>query len=423
MSEGIRASLTRQYALFTGALLLACAPPDARSAANASADSAATVLPGVDVLLRDSLSLLQNQRTGLITNHTGLTRDGRTSIDALAAAPGVSLVALFAPEHGIRGQAAPGERVDSSRDSITGLPIRSLYAETRKPTPEMLTDIDVLLFDIQDIGTRYYTYVWTMALAMQAAAQNAKRFIVLDRPNAIGGEAVQGNVLDSAYSSFVGLYPVPMRHGMTAGELARMINAEYNLGADLVVIPAEGWRRSQWFDDTGLPWVAPSPNMPDIESAAHYPGTCLFEGTNLSVGRGTDRPFQQIGAPWLDPDQVLAELSARSLPGVRIESVQFTPQAAADDKHNGTPVKGLRFQVTDRNTYDPAHTAVATLLAIRKVHGDSLTFRDAGFDRLAGGDQLRRAVLAGESLESITGAWRAAREAFLVRRARYLIYP
>jgi uncharacterized protein YbbC (DUF1343 family) len=246
---------------------------------------------------------------------------------------------------------------------------------------------------------------------------------VLDRPNAIGGEAVQGNVLDSAYSSFVGLYPVPMRHGMTAGELARMINAEYNLGADLVVIPAEGWRRSQWFDDTGLPWVAPSPNMPDIESAAHYPGTCLFEGTNLSVGRGTDRPFQQIGAPWLDPDQVLAELSARSLPGVRIESVQFTPQAAADDKHNGTPVKGLRFQVTDRNTYDPAHTAVATLLAIRKAHGDSLTFRDAGFDRLAGGDQLRRAVLAGDSLESITGAWRAAREAFLVRRARYLIYP
>jgi uncharacterized protein YbbC (DUF1343 family) len=286
----------------------------------------------------------------------------------------------------------------------------------------MLSDVDVLLFDIQDIGSRYYTYVWTMALAMQAAAETGKRFVVLDRPNPIGGVNVQGNVLDSAFASFVGLYPVPMRHGMTAGELARMINSEYRIGADLVVVPVRGWQRSQWFDDTGLPWVPPSPNMPDLESAAHYPGVCLFEGTNLSVGRGTDRAFQQIGAPWLDADTVLTELQTVSLPGVRIEAVQFTPRSPADDKYDAVAARGIRFQVTDRTTYDPTRTAAAVLLAIRKVHGDMLTFRDAGFDRLAGSSQLRRDVLAGTRLDDIVRAWAVENEVFVARRRPYLLY-
>jgi uncharacterized protein YbbC (DUF1343 family) len=422
MGEGIRRRRARQYAIVACAIFTSCTPDRTPDTGGTTADSATVVIPGVDVLLSDSLSVVRGHRVGLITNHTGLTRDGRSSIDALAAAADFQLVALFAPEHGIRGTAAPGERIDSGRDSVTGLPIHSLYGDTRKPTPEMLNDVDVLAFDIQDIGARYYTYVWTMALAMQAAKDAGKRFVVLDRPNPIGGEAVQGNVLDSAYASLVGLYPVPMRHGMTAGELARMVNVEFGIGVDLTVVPMRGWRRAQWFDATGLRWVAPSPNMPDLESATHYPGTCLFEGTNLSVGRGTDRPFQQIGAPWLDAARVLAELQSVSLPGVRIESVEFTPRAPADAKHDGTVVHGLRFQVTDRNSYDPARTAAAVLLAIRATHADSLTFRDAGFDRLAGSDRLRRDVLAGTRLDDIVSDWARERDTFQQKRRLYLLY-
>ena len=289
--------------IILGLVLLACesgdedasAPadgPEARETRQTAAPARAPVLPGIDVLLRDSLHLVRGSRAGLITNHTGIDSQGRPSIDRLVEAPDVELVALFSPEHGIRGTEEGGVEIVGGRDPVSGLPVHSLYGETRKPTPEMLADLDILLFDIQDVGARYYTYVSTMALAMEAAGEAGIPFLVLDRPNPIDGVRVQGNVLDPAFSTFVGLYPVPMRHGMTAGELARLYRGEFGVRVDLRVVPAAGWRRSMRFSATGLPWVPPSPNMPSVTSALHYPGTCLFEGTNLSVGRGTDEPFQ-----------------------------------------------------------------------------------------------------------------------------------
>ncbi|HEX2092847.1 MAG TPA: DUF1343 domain-containing protein, partial [Longimicrobiaceae bacterium] len=270
-------------------LLLALVPACVRAAGTPppAPSPPGAVRPGIEVFASSPPAALQGKRVGLITNHTGVDRAGTSSIDRLAAVPGITLVALFGPEHGIRGTAAPGEKVESGRDERTGLPVHSLYGQTRKPTPEMLRGIDALLFDIQDIGARPYTYVYTMALGMQAAAAARIPFVVLDRPNPIGGTAVEGNLLDTAFATFVGMYPIPVRHGMTAGELARLFNREFGIGADLTVIPVEGWRRDDWFDETGLPWLPPSPNIPRLESAIHYPGTVFFEGVNLSAGRGS----------------------------------------------------------------------------------------------------------------------------------------
>lgn len=381
------------------------------------------VTPGVEVLLRDSIHLLEGGwRVGLITNHTGIASDGATTIDLLHRAPGVELVALFSPEHGIRGRAEAGEPVEDETDSRTGLPIHSLYGRTRKPTPEMLRGLDALVFDIQDIGARYYTYVSTMALAMQAAAEAGVRFIVLDRPNPIGGAHVQGTVLDTAFASFVGMYPVPMRHGMTVGELARLVNGAFGIGAELHVVPAQGWSRELWYDETGLPWVPPSPNMPSLESATHYPGTCLFEGTNLSVGRGTDRAFQQIGAPWLDATTLVERLNAYALAGVRFERVEFTPMEPGDEKYAGVTVQGVRFIVTDRALYDPTVAGVAALLEVRRLAGERWEWRPNQFDRLAGTDRLRGAIEAGRPLGELTREWEADLAAFRELRSRYLLY-
>lgn len=382
----------------------------------------AEVRPGIDVLLAGGLAPIRGMRVGLITNHTGKSGSGESTIDLLNGRAEAKLVALFSPEHGIRGAAEAGEKVASGRDSRTGLPIHSLYGETRKPTPEMLEGIDALVFDIQDIGTRYYTYVWTMALAMQAAAESGLRFVVLDRPNPIGGVLAQGNVLDPAFATFVGLYPVPMRHGLTAGELARLLNAEHRIGADLVVVPVDGWRRDVRYDRTGLPWTAPSPNMPDLESATHYPGTCLYEGTNLSVGRGTPMAFQQIGAPWLDHEELARRLNAYGLPGVRFEAVTFTPLDPGDQKFGGEVVRGVRFVTTDGAIYDPAVAGVAALVEIRRLHPDKLTWRESHFDRLAGTDRVRKQVIAGAALEEITAPWEEQLAAFDAVRRKYILY-
>ena len=436
MLERSRVSKVTQYVtpLLITALALACGrEPGARDAAGSPDAPAAAeredmrgrtgpVLPGIDVLATGDRSALAGRRVGLITNHTGLSADGTSTIDVLYEMPDVQLVALFAPEHGIRGTAEAGERVESGRDARTGLPIHSLYGDTRKPTPEMLHGIDALVFDIQDIGTRYYTYVWTMTLAMQAAAEQGLRFVVLDRPNPIGGTRVQGNVLDPSLASFVGLYPVPMRHGMTAGELARLVNAEHGIGAELVVVPVRGWTRAAWYDETGLDWVTPSPNMPSLESAAHYPGTCLFEGTNVSVGRGTPEAFRQIGAPWLNHGALARALEGHDLAGVRIDTVTFTPRAPGDGKYGGEAVRGIRFTVTDRDLYDPTLTAVAALVEIQRLHGDRLTWRESHFDRLAGTRALRTQILAGASADEIFGSWAAQIENFERTRARYLLY-
>jgi uncharacterized protein YbbC (DUF1343 family) len=383
----------------------------------------AAVRPGLDVLLADSLHLVEGRRVGLITNHTGIDAANNSAIDRLNDHPAVDLVALYSPEHGIRGTAEAGERVDDSVDPRTGLPVHSLYGETRRPTPAMLEGVEVLLFDIQDIGTRYYTYVYTMALAMEAAGEAGIPFVVLDRPNPIGGVLAQGNVLDPGFASFVGMYPIPMRHGLTPAELALLFRNEFGVDVELHIAPLDGWRREMHFGETGLPWRAPSPNMPDVESALHYPGTCLFEGTPLSVGRGTDRAFQQVGAPWLDAEELASRVRAHDLEGVRVDAVSFTPRAAGDGKFSDEAVHGVRFTVTDASTYDPARAGVALLIEARALSGDHWSWRASHFDRLAGTDRLRLGVEAGESLEELTRDWTDQLNAFSQVRETILLYP
>ncbi len=377
--------------------------------------------PGAEVLLADSLSLVEGRRVGLITNHTGRDRQGVSTIDLLARHPAVELVALFSPEHGIRGRAEAGERVAGSVDEATGLPVHSLYGETTKPTPQMLEGVEVLLFDIQDVGARYYTYLSTMALAMEAAGEAGARFVVLDRPNPIGGEHVQGNVLDPRFSSFVGPYPVPMRHGLTAGEFARMAVGEFGVRVALSVAVADGWRRSMRYEDTAIPWVAPSPNMPSVESALHYPGTCLFEGTNLSVGRGTSRAFQQVGAPWLDAEVLAERLSSLGVPDAEFVPARFTPVSPGDGKFGDAEVQGVRL-VAAGPAYDPTLAALALLAETRAMSGDRWQWFPSHFDRLAGADQLRLAVEAGTPYDRLSASWGAEIGGFLERRRPYLLY-
>ncbi len=393
-------------------LVSACSGPDGRSPA---------VQPGIEVLATDSVHLLEGLRVGLVTNHTGRTRNGTPSAEALRRA-GVEVVALFAPEHGLDGQTVGGEGFGDDTDEGTALPVYSLYGDRRSPDPTILQEMDALVFDMQDIGARYYTYVSTMVAALEAAAGAGIRFVVADRPNPIGGFLLQGNVLDPEFASFVGPFPVAMRHGMTTGELALLFNAEYGIDADLQVVPASGWSRESWADETGMEWIAPSPNMPTLESAVHYPGTCLFEGTNMSVGRGTDRPFQQLGAPWLDPEALVKAISGHGLQGVRFESVRFTPVEPDDGKYDGIEVRGVRLYATDRDRYDPTVTAVVLLSELRRQAGDHWEWRESSFDRLAGTDRLRRAIEADEPVERIVRRWNQDLDRFRQLRAGYLIY-
>jgi uncharacterized protein YbbC (DUF1343 family) len=400
----------------------AACTPEPRPVPPSAAEATVEVRPGIDVLLDDSLHLVSGRRVGLITNRSGVSRSGRSSIDVLHQHSAIRLVALFSPEHGIRGTAPEGERIEDEVDAGTGLVVHSLYGATWAPEPDVLDSIDVLLFDIQDVGARYYTYVSTMAFAMRAAGEAGIPFIVLDRPNPIA-HPVQGPVLDPAFATFVGLYPIPARHGMTVGELARLFAGEFGIEVELTVVPVEGWTRDTWFDETGLPWIAPSLNMPSLESATHYPGTCLFEGTNLSVGRGTPFAFQQVGAPWLAHAELMDRLAAYDLPGVRIEATEFTPVDPSDGKHGGEAVTGVRFTVTDRSRYDPVRTSVAVMLEARSLAGESWEWTVANIDRLAGSDALRLAVDAGLSLDEITDGWTEGLEAFRRLRERYLLYP
>jgi len=409
-------------------VLMGCAascaapPPNDRSQAPTPLPAPTLeVRAGIEVLLADSAHLIAGRRVGLITNRSGISREGASSIDLLDRHPAAELVALFAPEHGIRGTAAEGASIEDETDPETGLPVYSLYGETRSPSPALLGQIDVLAFDLQDIGSRYYTYMSTMAFAMRAAGEAGVPFIVLDRPNPIGGHA-QGPVLDPAFSTFVGLYPVPARHGMTAGELARLYAGAFGIEVELHVVPVAGWSRDLWFDDTGLPWVAPSLNMPSLESAVHYAGTCLFEGTNLSVGRGTDMAFQILGAPWLDGAAWAERLSHYELAGVRIEAATFTPDAPSDGKFERQTVSGIRLTVTDRARYDPVITAVAALLVARGLAGERWVWNERHFDRLAGTDRLRIAIDRGDALEDITAGWEAGLAAFEELRRPYLLY-
>jgi uncharacterized protein YbbC (DUF1343 family) len=385
------------------------------------ADAQVRVRPAIDVLLTDSLHLVRHRSVGLVTNQAGVDADGISDVTRLRAA-GVELVALFSPEHGFRGAADPGAAVASSKDSATGLPIYSLYGRTSAPTEEMMRGVDVMVVDLQDAGARYYTYLATTVEVMRSAGKQRLSVIVLDRPNPIGG-LVQGNVLDPAFSSSIGLLSVPMRHGLTIGELARLAKADLSVDVALTVVPVQGWRRNLSLDETNLPFIPPSPNLRTIESLFHYPGLCLFEGTNLSVGRGSDRPFEQIGAPWLDTAKVLAEVRRNGFRGVEFRSARFTPRQPGDGKFPDTLLAGIRLRVTDRRWYDPTATAVYLLAAIQHLQPDQLKWIPAHFDRLAGGPDLRLALQGGVGAAEIVAGWTAGMKRFEERRTRFLLYP
>jgi uncharacterized protein YbbC (DUF1343 family) len=382
----------------------------------------AAVSPGVEQFLADVPAAVRGKRVGLITNHTGVDARGVSIIDRLVASREVKLIALFAPEHGIRGTAADGAKISSGVDHKTGLPIFSLYGKVRRPTTRMLADVDALLFDMQDVGARPYTYISTMGLAMRAAKEKGIPFVVLDRPNPIGGHIVEGSVLDTAFRSFTGMYPIALRHGMTIGELARMFNDRFGIGAQLIVVPMLGWTREMWFDETGLPWVNPSPNIRRLETAIHYPGTVFIEATNLSEARATDRPLEQAGAPWLRAREVAEAMNALGLPGVRFEATRFTSDAGAA-KYPARSLPAVRFVMTDREIYRPVRTVIVFIDLVRRMHPNHFRWqeRGAGVDRLAGTDALRKAIASGR-LSDLLEQWDAGANDFLSLRKAYLLY-
>jgi uncharacterized protein YbbC (DUF1343 family) len=376
--------------------------------------SAGAVRPGLEVFLSDVPAKLRGKRVGLITNHAGIDRAGTAGIDLISIHQDLKLVALFAAEHGIRGTAAAGEKVADDRDAKSGVPIFSLYkAEDRGPTPAMLEGVELLVYDLPEVGGRTWTYVSTMALAMQAAARKNIPFVVLDRPNPIGGEIVEGGLLDPAFKSFVA------RHGMTVGELATFFNKEFGIGVDLIVARTENWRRSQWFTDTGLPWRNPSPNLRSPAALNHYPGTVYFEGTNLTEGRGTDRPFEQIGAPWLDAPMLVNVMNERRLPGVRFEAITMAVERGAA-KFAGQTIPAIRLVATDREAYRPVRTALLLIDEIRRQHPKDFQWGKS-IDRLTGSDKARLAIDGG-TLPKLLDEWDGEAEAFRRRQRPFLLY-
>jgi uncharacterized protein YbbC (DUF1343 family) len=388
--------------------------------AAAAFSPAAPVLPGLEVFLADVPPALRGKRVGLITNHSAIDRSRTPAIDLIAKHKDLRLVALLAPEHGIRGVAPAGEKISDEVDARTGIPIYSLYtSEDRGPTPEMLKDVDVLVYDLQEVGGRTWTYVSTMALSMQAAVKKKIPFVVLDRPNPIGGEIVEGALLDPKFKSFVGMYPIPARHGMTVGELATLFNRKHGIGADLIVVRAANWSRAQWFDETGLPWTNPSPNLRSFEALKSYPGTVYFEGTNLTEGRGTDRPFEQIGASWLNAAAVAQAMNDKRLPGVRFEAITM-PVAPTAAKFKGLTIPGIRFAVTDARAYRPVRTALLLIDEIKRQHPSDFAWGPS-IDRLTGSDKVRGAIDGGR-LPALLAEWDREAAAFLESRKPYLLY-
>ena len=392
---------------------------------------AAVVASGLDVLVGERFRVLRGLRLGLVCNPTSVDRSLRHAADLLAAAPGVKLSALFGPEHGVRGDAQYMAAVGDERDRRTGLPVHSLYGKTRDslaPTPAQLGGLDGLVFDIQDVGARYYTYQATMMLCMEAAARARIRFFVLDRPNPIGGVAVEGPRLLPGFESFCGLHDLAPRHGMTVGELAEAFRVERGLDLELTVVECRGWRRRVHQRETGLPWVFPSPNMPTPETALVYPGMCLLEGTNLSEGRGTTRPFEVFGAPWLDPDQLVEALGAEKLPGVRFRPVSFVPTF---DKYRRQRCHGVELFVVDRDVFRPFLTAVACVAAARALAPAEFRWRTEAyefvesipaFDLLCGSSREREGIERGVSARGLARAWVPEERAFARRRMGYLRY-
>jgi uncharacterized protein YbbC (DUF1343 family) len=397
------------------------------------------VRPGITVLLDDSVHLLRGKRVGLLTNQTGRDEHGTSDIDLLArdaraVRAGVRLVALFSPEHGIRGT-EDRQNITGGVDAATGLPIHSLYQETTIAPPDStLRDVDVLVFDLQDIGTRTWTYVGNLVYALRAAKRNAIPLVVLDRPNPLTGVHRDGPMLDAILANPeeqtstrpalpYALYPFPLRHGMTMGELARFYDAELGIGAELHVVPMRGWARTLWFDQTGLPWVKPSPNLPTLTSALVYASLVAFEGSNVSVGRGTGEAFQRFGAPWLRADSTAALLNERELSGVRFESERFTPRAPGDGKYDGREIPGVRVVVVDRDRVQVGRLAAAILWAVARTSGDSLRITARAFDLRLGSPSAREALVRGDDPDSVIDRSLPEVVAFEKRARRYYLYP
>ncbi|WP_436912376.1 exo-beta-N-acetylmuramidase NamZ family protein [Halosimplex marinum] len=384
---------------------------------------------GIERLLSSRTDLVAGDRVGLITNPSGVDSRLRSTIDLLAAHDDIDLRRLFGPEHGIRGRAKAGEHVEDGVDEQTGLPVSSLYGETRRPTAEMLSDVDTLVYDMQDVGVRYYTLVYTLAYAIEGAAEHDTRIVVLDRPNPVAPLAPDGNRVPNEHSSFVGNYRLPVIHGLTVGELARYFDGAFGMGADLDVVELGGWSREQWYDETGLPWVPPSPNMPSLETAILYPGTCLFEGTTLSEGRGTARPFKLLGAPWVDAEAWAATLTDLDLAGVGFRPAYFTPRY---QKHEGERVEGVQVHLRDRDAVRPLDVGLSLLVSAFRDYPDSewRTFDDGHFvDRLAGGPALRERVDAmaddepiADVVDDVRSSWRDDLESFAAERSEYELY-
>ena len=389
-----------------------------------------SVIPGMEVLLSDRIDLLAGKKVGVLCNPTAVDRKLHHIIDLLWGDPRVELTTILGPQHGARGETQDNMiEWQSYVDEVTGLPVYSLYSETRKPTPEMLAEIEVLVFDVQDVGARYYTFIYTMALAMQACREEEIEMVVLDRPNPINGETIEGPVLDPGMSSFVGMYPLPLRHGMTVGELAGYFNQEMAIGCRLSIVPMEGWNRSMYFDETGLPWVLPSPNIPTLDSALVYPGMCLFEGTNLSEGRGTTRPFEISGAPWVRPRQLIRALGKEPLAGVSLRACHTIPTF---HKWQDQIVGGVQIHVTDRTLFQPVRTALALLKAYRALDVERFCWKappyeyeyeNLPFDILCGQARIREQIERDTSLSQIEEEWQPGLEDFRNTRSRYLLYP
>jgi uncharacterized protein YbbC (DUF1343 family) len=403
------------------------------------------VKPGVEAFLENHLHLIQGKRTGLVTNPTGIDSRLVSDLELFARHAEINLTALYGPEHGVRGNAQAGETIPFIFDDHYGLPVFSLYGQTQKPPPGMLKnidaymrlfdtqdagkildktmvkDIDIMLFDIQDIGTRIYTYIATMAYCMQSCAQADIPFVVLDRPNPINGVSLEGPVLKyPEYSSFVGLYPIPVRHGMTAGELALMFNDLYlDTPVELHVIPAQNWKRNLWFDQTGLPWVIPSPNMPHLETAAVYPGQVFLEGTNVSEGRGTTRPFELFGAPWIDGRRLTEALNALQLSGIRFREAWFTPFFS---KYENELCGGCQIHVINRNQFKPLECTLYIMDTIKKMYPEKFEFHSDYFDKIMGTERVRKALLQGLPVSEITAEFQSDIESFSKTRFKYLLY-
>ncbi|PJA96861.1 MAG: DUF1343 domain-containing protein [Ignavibacteriales bacterium CG_4_9_14_3_um_filter_34_10] len=387
------------------------------------------VIPGAEVLLSESIDLIKGKNIGVVTNHSAILFNRTHLVDSLSKIDGVKIIALFGPEHGIRGDAPDGKKISSVKDEKTGAPIYSLYGEINKPTPEMLSNIDVLLFDIQDVGARFYTYISTLYYCIEACAENNIPLIVLDRPNPIGGNYIDGPVREPELKSFVSIIPVPISHGMTIGEIALMINEELWTNSkskcELTVIKMKNWSRSLYFDECNLPWIKPSPNITNVDSEILYPGLCLIEGTNLSEGRGTQSPFLQIGAPFIKPDLLFNELNKYNIPGIEFDTISFVPisipNMSDNPKHKNQLCHGLKFSVTDRQKFESVKFGVSLIYAINKLFPNQFEFRKS-IDRLYGKSDFKEKIRSFVNLKDIYNEWKSDLFLFESIREKYLLY-